>query len=69
MEVVCFTLRQSLPSRNQGPSPTEDGVTRTPGSRSGRLIENRTPYVQSVARIHRLCLLNFFLLWNTFIFN
>ena len=27
MEVVCFTLRQSLPSRIQGPTTTEGGVS------------------------------------------
>jgi len=69
MEVVCFTLRQSLPSRIQGPTPTEDGVTRTPESCSGRFTENRTPYAQSVTRVYRLCVLNFFLLGNIFTFN
>jgi len=69
MEVVYFTLRQSLPSRNQGPTTNEDGVTRTPESRSGRFTENRTPYFQSIARIRRLCVLKFFLLGNIFIFK
>lgn len=69
MEVIWFTLRQSLPSRNQGPTPTEDGVTCTPESGSGPFTESRTPYIQSVARIHLLCVLNFFIPGNRFISN
>jgi hypothetical protein len=69
MEVVCFTLRQSLPSRSQGPIPTQYGVARTPQSLSGLFTENWTTDVQSVARIHRLSWVNSCLPWHLFIIN